>query len=162
MRLSRLKSYLPWLLLWGSAVCSAQTAPDSGVVSEERYREVAGNYRCPTCTGLSVLESDAPFSVQIQDRVKEMLGEGKSPEEIEKFFVSKYGPWILRAPPKEGFGLMACVLPFIFLAVGFGFLMTVFLQKRRQTTAAVGDEDSTRQDILNQFDRFVARSVGES
>ena len=33
---------------------------------EELYREVAGELRCPTCTGLSVLDSDAPFSVQIK------------------------------------------------------------------------------------------------
>jgi|GEM_PF-2211379 len=135
-------------------------------VSDERYREVAGQFRCPTCTGLSVLESDAPFSVQIQSRVRAMLEEGKTAEEIESFFLSKYGPWILRAPPKEGFGLMAWVLPLFFLLAGFVFLGFVFLQKKRQGPSgpkqAVPSESSQREKLMGEFDRLVGKNEGDA
>ena len=45
-------------------------------VEESVFRDVAGELRCPTCTGLSVLDSDAKFSVQIKDEVREQLEKG--------------------------------------------------------------------------------------
>ncbi|NRA66371.1 MAG: cytochrome c-type biogenesis protein CcmH [Pseudobacteriovorax sp.] len=82
------------------------------------FRDVAGELRCPTCTGLSVLESDAGFSVQIKDQVKVLMDDGKEKEEILDFFVDRYGPWILREPPKSGFNLVAWAFPFAVLIIG--------------------------------------------
>src|SRR5262245_42868447 len=75
------------------------------------FKEVAKDLRCPTCTGLSVLESDAEFSIQIKERVAEQVKAGKSREEIVQYFVDRYGPWIMREPPKQGFNLTAWLLP---------------------------------------------------
>ncbi len=145
----------------------AQHAPGgpakSTEISEERYREVAGSYRCPTCTGLSVLESDAPFSVQIQTKVRQMLESGRSDTEIKDFFISKYGPWILRAPPKEGFGLVAWVLPIVFLAFGFLFLLAVFFQKKKaapEMSIGRGSSDTSSEKLLKQFENLVRRPKG--
>jgi cytochrome c-type biogenesis protein CcmH/NrfF len=86
--------------------------------SQDDFRDVSSDLRCPTCTGLSVLDSDAPFSVQIKNEVKEQLASGKDKDAILKFFTERYGPWILRAPPKEGIHLLAWLLPFGALLMG--------------------------------------------
>ncbi len=82
------------------------------------FRDIAYELRCPTCTGLSVLESDAKFSVQIKDLVLEQVNAGKSKEEILKYFTERYGPWILRSPPKEGVNLLAWIVPIALLTIG--------------------------------------------
>ena len=86
------------------------------------FRDVAEGLRCPTCTGLSVLESDAKFSTQIKDEVQEQLDKGRSKDEIYKFFVERYGPWILREPPKEGFNFFTWAFPIGLLVFGLGNL----------------------------------------
>ena len=88
-----LKNILMLLLLTSSLGYSA----DEGFRdNKEFFKDVAGELRCPTCTGLSVLDSDASFSVQIKDQVDEQIKEGKSKDEILSFFVERYGPWILK------------------------------------------------------------------
>ena len=42
-----------------------------------RLAEIADNLRCPTCQGLSVNDSEAGFSVQIRNKVREMLMAGQ-------------------------------------------------------------------------------------
>jgi cytochrome c-type biogenesis protein CcmH len=43
---------------------------------------------------------------------------GDSKEQIKDNLVAEYGPAILAAPPKEGFDLLAWVLPFVGLVGG--------------------------------------------
>ena len=71
----------------------------------------ANQLKCPTCIGLSVLGSDTPFSMQIRKKVVSLVKENKDEETIKNFFTNRYGLWILRAPPKEGFHLLVWVIP---------------------------------------------------
>jgi cytochrome c-type biogenesis protein CcmH len=103
---------------------------DQGPLYDE-YRDVASDLRCPTCTGLSVLESDARFAVQIKDIVKEKVQAGESKEQILKYFTERYGPWILRAPPKTGFNLIAWALPIGLLLAGPPLVWLLVWRKRR-------------------------------
>lgn len=126
-------------------------------LSEERKQEfldVAKELRCPTCTGLSVLESDATFSVQIKDIVKEQIQGGKSKDEILSYFTERYGPWILRAPPKQGFNLVAWALPIAILVLG-PFAIWFFVWRRREVLApGVGMRSSD--DIIQEMHNRLA------
>ena len=104
--------------------------PSEGPVGE-KFRDIAYELRCPTCTGLSVLESDAKFSLQIKDIVKEQVEAGKSKEEILQYFTERYGPWILRSPPARGFNLLAWLLPISALLLGPPAVWFFVWRKRR-------------------------------
>ena len=104
-------------------------------VDQDLYREVAGELRCPTCTGLSVLDSEATFSVQIKNQVKEQLAQGRKHDEILKFFVDRYGPWILRAPPVQGVNALAWLVPVGLLIVG-PLLIWMLVWRRKPTLNA--------------------------
>ena len=52
----------------------------------------------------------------------------KSEEEIREFFVKRYGEWILRAPPKQGFNLVLWILPGTGILIGLMWI--VFRSKR--------------------------------
>jgi cytochrome c-type biogenesis protein CcmH/NrfF len=116
------------------------------------FREVAKDLRCPTCTGLSVLESDASFSVQIKDQVHEQMKLGKSKDEIIKYFVERYGPWILREPPKEGFNLLAWGVP-IGLLIGGPILIWLLIWRRKVQFNAHGVR-STEALVKEMHDRL--------
>ena len=109
--------------------------PSEGKVGTE-FRDIAYELRCPTCTGLSVLESDAKFSVQIKDIVLEQVNAGKSKDEILGYFTARYGPWILRSPPKEGVNLLAWIVPLALLTIG-PFLVWFLVWRRKKVDVNV-------------------------
>jgi cytochrome c-type biogenesis protein CcmH/NrfF len=121
----------------------------------EQFVDVAKELRCPTCTGLSVLESDAKFSVQIKDIVKEQVEQGKSKDEILKYFTERYGPWILRAPPKTGFNVLAWALPIGVLILG-PLLVWFFVWRKRKVVSTQGVR-STDAILAEMHDRLAAR-----
>lgn len=95
---------------------------------EERVRSIAQELRCVVCQNLSVADSPSELAKQMRDVVREQLRQGKSPDEIKAYFVSKYGDWVLLAPPRRGFSLLVWVLPFVAAAAG---LVLVVVALRR-------------------------------
>jgi cytochrome c-type biogenesis protein CcmH len=106
----------------------AQLPAESAV--EEQARILASELRCPVCQNLSVGDSPSEMAQQMRAYILEELRKGKTPAEIKSYFVSKYGDWVLLAPPARGFSLLLWVLPYVALAIG---LTLVFLVLRRWT-----------------------------
>ena len=98
---------------------------------EDQVREISHKLRCPTCQAMSVKESDAGLSVNMKNKVREMLKEGKSEEEILSFFEERYGEWILRSPKKEGFNLLLWLLPGTLLVAASLFLILTLINRNR-------------------------------
>ncbi len=88
---------------------------------EDRVRAISSELRCVVCQNLSVADSPAEMAVQMRDIVREQLVAGKTPDEIRAYFVSKYGEWVLLAPPAHGFNLTVWILPFAVLLAGLAF-----------------------------------------
>jgi cytochrome c-type biogenesis protein CcmH len=109
---------------------AASAAEDS--ILEARTTEVASTLRCPVCQGESIQDSPSELAQDMRAVVREQLREGKTPEEIKAYFVSKYGEWILLEPSMSGLNVLLYVFP-VFLVVG-GLAIVVFLV-RRWTTA---------------------------
>ena len=105
-----------WLLFPAGSIALSDTE------MEIRLQALFNEFRCPTCQALSIKDSEAGFSVQIRNKIKEMLQAGASDEEIKAYFVQRYGEWILRSPPKQGFNLLLWILPGLAMAVGLFFL----------------------------------------
>lgn len=123
-------------------------------VNEEDFKDVAGQLRCPTCQGMSVLESDAAFSNQIKDLVREKMSQGMSQKEIEAFFVERYGPWILREPPKQGFHLTAWLIPIGLLVLG-PILLWLLMWRRTPVEAVVKMRSDA--DILAEMEQVLRK-----
>ena len=80
--------------------------------------EIARDLRCPVCQGESAGESNATVAVEMRRIIAEQLAQGKSREEIDAFFVQRYGDWILSRPPTSGINILPWLSPFL----GFGLL----------------------------------------
>lgn len=148
--------WLYMVIFSGALFCEA--SPQE--LTEDQYlkfQEAAKDLRCPTCTGLSVLESDAPFSKQIKDLVEEKVKEGASHKEIMTYFTERYGPWILREPPKYGVNLIAWLFPLILL-VGGPICVWFFVWRKRKNVETFGVRSADK--ILVDFYKAVEAAKG--
>ena len=110
---------------WNAAAAQPQeravsAAPQAGRDSalEARTSAVASQLRCPVCQGLSIQDSPSDLAQSMRVVVRDQLAAGKTPEEVEAYFVSKYGEWILLAPKPQGFNVVAYALPVLAVVVG--------------------------------------------
>tara|TARA_B100000686_G_C16728097_1_gene938975 strand:- start:1072 stop:1455 length:384 start_codon:yes stop_codon:yes gene_type:complete len=89
-------------------------------------RSIALKLQCPVCDGQSIVESQAAVSVQMKQKVQELVDQGKSEQEILNFFEERYGMMVLREPPYSGFGLGAWLIPPIVIGsivIWFSFIL---------------------------------------
>lgn len=107
-------------------------------VDEKLVRKIAYELRCPVCQGLSVKESEAGISVNMKNKIIELLKEGKSEEEIYQYFELRYGEWIRRTPKKEGFNLLVWIAPFAVILGGL--FIVLFISKKNSRKTALTDD----------------------
>ncbi len=120
------------LLAWAVALVGA--APRD---PEDQVREIAAQLRCPVCQNLSVGDSPSELANQMRGVIRERLQAGQTREQIEAYFVEKYGEWVLLAPAKRGFNLLAWVLPFAGVVAG-GVMVAMLVH--RWSARQAGDE----------------------
>ena len=103
--------------------------PASAFASEDHptLRELEGELMCPTC-GTTLELSNAPAADQIRRFVRARIAAGDSKSEIKDQLVTEFGSGVLASPPKEGFDLLAWVLPL--LAAGLGAAVIAVLVVR--------------------------------
>ncbi len=109
-------------------------APDQ----EELVRDIAGNLRCPVCQNLSVGDSPSELANQMRGVIRDRLKAGETREQIEAYFVEKYGEWVLLAPKKRGFNLLAWLLPFVGVVAG-GVAVAVIARRWAAREATAGE-----------------------
>lgn len=100
---------------------------------EARTSAVASQLRCPVCQGLSIQDSPSELAQSMRSLVRDQLAQGKTPDEVKAYFVSKYGEWILLSPAPHGFNLLAYAIP-VLIVLGGGAL--IVLAVRRWTAPA--------------------------
>ena len=95
---------------------------------DEQTRQIAAELRCPVCQNLSVADSPSELAQQMRALVAEQLKEGKTPDQVKAFFVSKYGAWVLLAPEPKGFSLLLWVFPYA--AALTGIVLVILIGRR--------------------------------
>jgi cytochrome c-type biogenesis protein CcmH len=108
---------LALLALLGPAARPA-TAQNAKPVNEETVYDIAAHLRCVVCQSLSVADSPSEMASQMRAIIREQLAAGESPADIQRYFVDRYGEWILLAPPRRGFTLLVWLLPLVAVVVG--------------------------------------------
>jgi cytochrome c-type biogenesis protein CcmH len=83
--------------------------------------ELEKRYICPTCQTTLEL-SNAPVAERMRAFIRERIAAGDSRSEIDEALVADFGEEVLAAPPKEGFNLLAWVLPLLGGALAIGAL----------------------------------------
>ena len=90
---------------------------------DERIKNLTLELRCMTCQNQSIYDSDAEFSNDIKEIVKQKLQEGESERDIKKFLVERYGEYILFRPLVNFNNIFLWSFPFILLIFGVFFVL---------------------------------------
>jgi cytochrome c-type biogenesis protein CcmH len=85
---------------------------------EARVQRIGKLLRCAVCQGVSIADSPASMARAQLDKVRELVVEGKSDDEIFDYFVERYGEWALMEPRKSGVTLGLWLAPLGILALG--------------------------------------------
>ena len=136
------------------AACGSDTAP----TLDEQARSIDRSLICPVCPGETIDQAQVALAGQMRTIVRERLAEGMTRDEVLQFFVERYGDSVLAAPPKEGFNLIAWIVPIVAVVAGAVAVVLVVLAMRRNTPASV-DGESYSEDGLEEYLAIVDREI---
>jgi len=132
------------LLALGGLVAVMVLRPGLAPSQAEVGHEIASDLRCPDCQGLSVADSSSPSATEIRRQIDAQLSAGRSPDQVRRSFVDRYGEWILLSPTAP----IATLLPVGVLLAAIGVLALWIGRARTPaqpvTVPAVSDLDRAR------------------
>jgi cytochrome c-type biogenesis protein CcmH len=122
------------LLVMLTQACASEglTAP-----VEPRAQALDKEIMCPICPGESIDQSQTECAKQMRAFAREKLAEGCSEEQIKQYYVDRFGPRILMAPPQEGLNQQAWASLVVFAGA-----MTVLLLLRPRCAAPMAPAPS--------------------
>ena len=126
-------------------------------VNEETVHDIAVQLRCVVCQNLSVADSPSEMASQMRAIIRERLAAGESPADVQRYFVDRYGEWILLSPPRRGFNLLVWLLPLAAVVVGLaatGALVWRWTHRRRGLrTAPAAVDPAMSERIRRELER---------
>ena len=97
------------------------------VSNDARVAALAGNLRCPFCSGESIAEAPSQVARDLEDFIAEKVDDGWTDDEVYSFFEARYGEQVRLDPPLAGWGVLLWLAPLVLAAVG----VLAILQRRR-------------------------------
>ncbi len=114
---------------------------------ERQGGDIAKDLRCAVCQNQPVAESNSDLARDMRVIIREQIQAGKSRDEIVKYFVDRYGDYVLMNPPKRGSGAIVWAGPLALIVV-VGVSGFVFLRRRLRPsmppTPPLSKEDAER------------------
>lgn len=94
---------------------------------EKRFYNLIKEIRCPKCTSGSLASSNAPVSVDIKEKIIELIKEGKTDKEIKEYIALRFGNSVLYNPGFNKDTYFLWIAPFAILFIS----MTFYYFRRR-------------------------------
>jgi cytochrome c-type biogenesis protein CcmH len=137
------------LFAWvGLSVVFAAVAEAQGLPYDQREAlAIDRSLMCPVCPAVTIDQTEVALAKQMRQLVREMLAEGASRQQILDFFVERYGPGVLAAPPKVGVNLLAWILPPVGVVAALGALFLVLRSMVGHSNQQVATEPSAQEDL---------------
>src|ERR1035437_8108702 len=112
--------------LSASAVSATQPTP-----SDDEVNAIARQLFCPICqnTPLDVCPTQACHDWR--ELIRQMLAEGKTPDQIKQYFVDHYGARVLSEPPQTGLHWLVYIVPPVAFLLGVFLLFQAFRAWKR-------------------------------
>jgi len=132
----------------GVVVLAAVFAPGGGGgdTLDDRVRVIASGLRCPVCQNLSVADSPSRLAGEMRSEIAAQLEAGRTPDEVEAFFVERYGEWVLLSPTREGLNLLPWLVPIAGVLLGVASWALVLRRRSPTGSATVTGEERDRID----------------
>ena len=98
---------------------------DDQFTSEQKmiFDEVQGNILSPYCPGRLLKDCPSTAARDLKYSIKEQILKGSTSEEILENLLGEYGEEVRAVPKVEGIGMLAWILPGVFLVFGLVVLL---------------------------------------
>lgn len=89
----------------------------------ERYQTLISQYRCIVCQNQPLMESDNSVSRSMKDKIRWMMSEGYSDQQIDNYLRERYGDFISYRPQFTSKTWVLWFFPLLLLAIMIRFLL---------------------------------------
>ena len=96
---------------------SSITISDLQLDEKSLYNSLIKEVRCMVCQNQNIAESEAPLAVDLRNKIKEMIKNGKSESEIKQFMADRYSSFILYDPPVNKQNIVLWFGPLLFMII---------------------------------------------
>ncbi|GAA3914744.1 cytochrome c-type biogenesis protein [Litoribacillus peritrichatus] len=122
-------------------------------VEKERYQTLIDELRCPKCQNQNLADSDSQIAIDLRQKVRDLMDQGKNDEEIKSHLVARYGDFVLYRPEVKEVTYLLWYGPAVFLFIGF-IVVVVVLRRNKQDSsddkeASLSEEE--RQERIRQL-----------
>ncbi len=131
--------------------------------SDDEVNAIARQLYCPICENIPLEVCPTQACHDWRELIRQMLAEGKTPDQIKQYFVDHYGARVLPEPPAKGFNLMLYIVPAVYIialvsVVVILVIMVVLWYIRRRAKPVTANPPPIPQDL---DDQYVARLEDE-
>ncbi len=123
------KVLLPLVVLVVALLIGSGAFDSSPATVAQRAAGIEAGVRCPSCTDLSVAQSNATTAIAVRHQIESMVASGASTSDIDQTLVSEYGQTILLVPPDAGGVPVIWIIPLV-LGAGVVIALVVFFWRR--------------------------------
>jgi cytochrome c-type biogenesis protein CcmH len=129
---------LPLVVLAVALVIGSGVLHGSPETQAQQAAAIDAVIRCPSCTDVSVAQSNESTALAVRHEVRRLVSAGQSVAQIEQALVAQYGPSILLEPPDSAGFALIWIIPIV-LGVGTLAGIAVLFWRRSRQFAALRD-----------------------
>jgi len=131
-------------------------APSATAAERPNPADLEAELVCPTCK-TTLDQSDAPVARRMKAYIRARIAAGASSAQIKRELVDQFGPGVLATPRKQGFDLLAWVLPLGGLGIGLFAVGLLAWAWSRRRDAEPGETDALDPALERRVDDELAR-----
>ncbi len=131
---------LPLVVLAVALVVGSGVFDSATPTTAQRAAAIEAGVRCPSCTDLSVAQSNATTAIAVRHQIEGMVAAGRSTAEIDQELVAEYGETILLVPPDAGGVPLIWLVPLVFGVAALAGVGVVFWRRSRAFEALKAHE----------------------
>jgi cytochrome c-type biogenesis protein CcmH len=98
---------------------------------EAQVAAIAAELRCLVCQNQTIADSQAALAVDLRGRVREMLRQGRSRDEVLAHMTERYGDFVRYRPPLQPRTALLWAGPALLLGGGLGAFAFVLRRRSR-------------------------------
>ena len=142
------------------ALALGAPAPALAQEPQTNLADISDEVMCTVCGVPLELALDAPQAEAERDFIRELIGEGRTKDEIKDALVAEYGENVLAVPGTEGFDLAAWLIPiaaFLIAACAIGIALRRWRRKGGSAEPPQGSGTPTDPEASARLDADMAR-----
>lgn len=116
---------------------------------EERFRQLANDFRCPMCQNANLTHSTGGVAADLRREIYNQILEGRTDEEIEQFMLQRYGDFILYRPRLTAKTILLWFGPALFFIIGLWVALGIIKRSASQNrnNDEAGSETTQPEDL---------------